>query len=370
MILVLDTENTTFQKGNPFSLKNKNVCIAFKTEETSDVLFDDYDQLKPLIEQADLLVFFNAKYDIHWLRKVGLDVRHKKIWCCQAFEFLHERMTVPYPSLNDLAKKYNLGEKLDVIEKEYWEKGIDTDQIPRQTLASYAKQDVELTFKLFQIQKQQLRPHQKMLFNLMMYDLLVLADMEWNGSFFNTKKSKEKASEIDQEIAEIQKNLSLFHSVPNFNWSSNDHLSALLYGGEIKEAVRVPAGVYKSGRKAGQVRYKIEERVYKLPRLYKPPKGSNLKKENKWAVDEDTLLKLEGDKTLIDGILKIKELNKLNSTYFKGFPELQEKMDWEPNILHTTFNMTVTRTGRLSSTKPNIQNVPPQVLELFESRYG
>lgn len=369
MILVLDTENTTYNKGSPFDRRNSNVCIAYKTPEESGVRFGQYEKIKELIDKASLLVFFNAKYDIHWLRKLNLDVRHKRIWCCQVFEFLHNHMQEPYPSLDKTALEYGLGQKLDVIEKEYWDKGINTDQIPREVLSRYALKDVELTYGVFLEQQKIQRPHQKTLFNIMMHDLIVLADMEWNGSFYNTEKSREKAVEIEREITEIQNKLNLFHNVPNFNWGSNDHLSALLYGGEIKEIVQVHGGVYKTGKRAGQIKLKKEEKTHFLPRLYTPIKGSELKKPGKWSVEENYLLRLKGDKSLIEGILRIKELNKLNDTYYTGLVNLQENMFWEKNIIHTSFNLVVSRTGRLSSTKPNIQNLPPLSQELFETRW-
>lgn len=369
MILVLDTENTIHNKGSPFDRRNFNVCIAYKTPEESGVLFSQYEKIKALIDKASLIVFFNAKYDIHWLRKLNLDVRHKRIWCCQVFEFIHNRMKEPYPSLDQAALKYGLGQKLDVIEKEYWEKGINTDQIPKDILSEYALKDVDLTYGVFLEQQKIQRPHQKALFSITMQDLVVLADMEWNGSFYNIEKSKEKAVEIEGEVQEIQKRLNLFHSVPNFNWGSTDHLSALLYGGEIRENIQVPNGVYKTGNRAGQIKLKREEKVHVLPRLYKPIKGSELKKPGKWSVEEQYLLRLKGDKSLIDGILKIKELNKLNDTYYTGLVKLHEAMNWEKNIIHTSFNLVVARTGRLSSTKPNIQNLADSAQELFESRW-
>lgn len=369
MILVLDTENTIHNKGSPFDQRNFNVCIAYKTPEESGVLFSQYEKIKELIEKASLIVFFNAKYDIHWLRKLNLDVRHKRIWCCQVFEFIHNRMREAYPSLDQTTEKYGLGKKIDIIEQEYWSKGINTDQIPKNILSDYALKDVELTYGVFLEQQKLQRPHQKTLFNIMMHDLIVLSDMEWNGSFYNLEKSKEKALEVEREINEIQTKLTLFHNVPNFNWGSNDHLSSLLYGGEIKEIIQVPDGTYKTGKKAGQIKLKREEKIHVLPRLYKPIKGSELKKPGKWSVEETYLLRLKGDRSLIDGILRIKELNKLKDTYYSGFVELHETMHWKPDILHTTFNMVVARTGRLSSTKPNIQNLPDLAQELFESRW-
>ena len=162
----------------------------------------------------------------------------------------------------------------------------------------------------------------------------------------------------------------LHHSIPNFNWASPDHLSALLYGGEIKETVKVPDGVFKTGAKAGQPKFKNQIVVHKLPRKYRPIRGSELKKENKWSVEEQYLLRLKGNDALIKGLLKLKGITKLKDTYYLGLPAKHREMNWEPNIMHGQFNQVVASTGRLSSSNPNLQNQPELADLLFESRYG
>lgn len=369
MILALDTENTTWSTGSPFDARNFNVCISYKNEEEEGVVFGDLDKITKLLEKATTLIFFNGKYDVLWLRKLGLNCGGKRIWCAQVFEFLHSRQEHRYPSLEDTAARYGFGRKLDVVKSEYWSKGINTHEIPTHILAEYALQDVRLTWDIYHKQKEIQRPHQRMLFSLQMQDLEVLAEMEWNGLYYNLEKSKEKAKEIEAEVSKIQEQLALHHNVPCFNWTSPEHLSALLYGGEITEKVRIPVGVYKTGKKAGETRFRIEERTYQLPRKYKPVKGSELAKEGKWSVAEEYLRQIKGDGELIEGILKIKELEKLNSTYFAKLPNLHAEEHWEPNIIHGQFNQVVAGTGRLSSSKPNLQNLAEPAQELFESRW-
>ena len=58
----------------------------------------------------------------------------------------------PYPSLNEVAEDYGFGQKIDVIANEYWDKGIDTIDIPKEILYAYAAKDVELTEQCFQHQ--------------------------------------------------------------------------------------------------------------------------------------------------------------------------------------------------------------------------
>jgi DNA polymerase-1 len=104
--------------------------------------------------------------------------------------------------------------------------------------------------------------------------------------------------------------------------------------------------------------------------MYKPPKGSELVKEGTWSTDEDTLLKIKGGKKeLIQGILKSKELAKLQSTYVEGMLNKHREKHWPPNMIHGQYNQVVTGTGRLSSSEPNMQNMSGEILDMFETRW-
>jgi hypothetical protein len=187
--------------------------------------------------------------------------------------------------------------------------------------------------------------------------------------FFDENLAYKKKAGIEEQIDRIQKELSLYSSVPCFNWNSNDHLSALLYGGQIQEKRRVPSGIYKTGEKAGQPKFKIEVVTHTLPRLYKPPKGSELKKEGVWSTSEEYLRKLSDKKGLVKGILEIGRLQKLNSTFVEGLLKKHAESMWEPHYIHGQYNQVVTSTGRLSSSGPNMQNLSGDALDLFTTRY-
>ena len=370
MVLALDCENTTWNTGNPFDIRNFNVCISYATENSSGVVFENREDFSRLFEQSTLLVGFNLKYDLHWLRKLGYDFSNKRVFDCQVAEYLLSRQTFRYPDLDTCAKKYTGEGKSTVVETEYWAKGINTHEIPRNILAEYAEKDALLTYRVYQKQQELIPAHQRILFSLTMQDLLVLQEMEYNGLHFDRELSLRKAHELETEITELQTKLNIHHNVPDFNWGSVDHLSALLYGGTIKKDVRVPIGVYKSGKKEGEVRFKIETETYNLPRKYTPVRGSALKKEGLFSVEEDYLRKLKGDHTLIDGILRIKELAKKNNTYYNGLVDRQNEMNWPLDRIHGQFNQCVTSTGRLSSSKPSLQNFEGDVKEIFPSRFG
>ena len=371
MILTVDTEQTTWTKGNPFDQRNYNVCISWKTTDGEDeggVIFaEDRGQFEPIYKRADLVVGFNLKYDLHWLKKL-YDYIPERIWDCQLCEFLLGRQSPAYPSLDSTAKKYEIGSKSGAVE-EYWNNGVNTNDIPREVLAEYALKDAELTYKIYLRQRELL--HQTRLFSLMCQDLLVLQEMEWNGIKIDEELAEQKAQELDNKIAEIQTKLSLYHNVPGFNWASTDHLSALLYGGTIKQKVKEPAGFFKTGPKVGHPKFKWVLREYHLPRIYKPVRNSELKKEGYWSVEEQTLRKLRGDNALIEGILEIKGMEKQISTYLRGFPKKRRESFWNPGMIHSNLNQCVTITGRLSSSGPNCQNLPLENIgDIFPTRFG
>lgn len=276
-----------------------------------------------------------------------------------------DRQCWPYPSLEDVGRLYGVGGKVDEV-KEFWDRGIQTSEIPRDILDKYVLQDVELTYQVYQKQQELIRPHQKTLFRLDMLDLLCLEEIEWNGIKYDRHGIQQKAEEIEAELLKIQSELDIRHSVPDFNWNSPNHLSALLFGGTIVQERRVPCGTYKSGKRAGEVKYKKELVEFHLPRLFKPIRKTET---GKFATGEDILVQL-GDSDLIQKILRIRELQKLCSNYLRGFLEKAQEYNFEPDFIHAQFNQVVTRTGRLSSSKPNLQNTPEELDEYLISRFS
>lgn len=380
MILSLDTETTILgggthgvdltkqDGGGVHNPDNFLVCISYATPTESGCLYqDNFDKIKPLIEKATLIVGFNFKFDNLWLRRYDIDVSDKRIWDCQAAEFILNRQETPYPSLDDCAEKYSLGKKLDVVKHEYWEKGIDTDQVPHDILSEYAILDAQLTYQVY-LKQNQIAGNKKRLISLACQDQHTLADMEWNGLRYDRATSLNRAKELEEKIKSLQKTLDTKHNVPNFNWNSNDHLSALLFGGTITDIVKVPSGVYKTGKRAGEIKFSNEERTYTLPRKFKPAKKTETSKPGIWKVGEDILRTLPKN-DLSESILELRKLEKLKNTYLEGLPARQDQTNCDKDYIFGQFNQCVARTGRLSSAKPNLQNVHPDAQTLFISRY-
>lgn len=373
-VITSDWEVTTHNTGSPFDPRNKAVCLGIKEDNNTTYClnFLEYQNLTALNTKLKdkLLVFFNAKFDVHWYRRLGLSsVLESKIWCCQVAEFILGGQTKPYPSLEDTAVKYGLGHKIDVIKEEYWSKGINTDEIPTQVLHEYCIQDVNLTYQIYLKQLEQFQKNPKLfvLFKLMCQDLLVLEEMEWNGLLYDEELCNQRAEELDKEIQQIRGQLSNIYPDIPINFGSNDQLSAFLYGGKIPRKVKKHVGFFKNGNP----KYKLEEEPWVLPRLVEPIKGSEMQKEGIYATDEATLRKLKGQSAtkFVGPLLRLAELEKLCSTYYRGLPKINQEQNWPKGEIHGNFNQVVAATGRLSSTKPNLQNFSGDCLDIFVSRY-
>jgi DNA polymerase-1 len=326
--------------------------------------------IQQLVDEADVIVGFNFKFDYHWLKKWGIKLDHKRIYDCQIAEFVIQRQQNRYPSLEDSCITYDLGHKVDVIKLEYWDKGVNTDQIPWEVLKPYAVQDALLTYKLYHAQQPKITPLQQRLLLVMNADLHVLQEMEYNGIRYDADLCATRSGELETRIKELQTELNSFYPEVPILWSSGDQLSAFLYGGTIKETVKDHVGFFKSGPNVGQPRYANREIQHQLPRLYEPLRGSELKKEGFYATNEDTLLKLKGKQGPLKVLLELSKLEKLNGTYYQGLPKLNANMAWPDGMLHGSFNQCTTVTGRLSSDKPNLQNFASELQDVFITRYA
>lgn len=373
-ITTFDVETTTFEKGNPFSRRNKLVLAGLKRYQDTPYLYSNWDMFVKDFVNHKHLVGFNIKFDLHWARRVGCVINDISVWDCQYADFILHNQTQPYRSLNDCLIEAGIPTKVDKV-KQFWEQGIDTTEIPEYILSEYLIGDLEKTEQLFLHQYPLIK--QRGLFPLMklhMRDLLCLQEMEWNGIRYDAEASLKHAEVIDKEKDKYVAEINDIVGNAVFNLGSNDHLSVLLYGGILYEERRIPIGTFKTGKKIGQTRYKIEKVGHEFPRRYEPLEKTEVKKGGYWQVNEDVLRKLKPlnkkDKELIPKILEVSRLSKLSSTYLKGWPEFIVKKDWPKDEIHGSLNQCVAVTGRLSSTQPNQQNCDPLTKTFIYSRYA
>ena len=374
--VVVDAETTIAAKGNCFNYNNRLVTIQLKCGDSPPIILtkENFNDAVAILDGASVVIGFNIKFDLSWLQR-ELGFKAKCVWCCQLAEFIFSSQSWKYPDLNTTLLNYGFEPKLDVVKTEYWDKGIDTDEIPFDILAEYGAYDVEGTWSVFKRQVERFQTdkiNQFRLFRLHCNDLLVLQEMEFNGIVYDETSSKRRSQELLKQINHLEGQLNTFFDNTPINFDSGYHVSSILYGGSISQDTRIPVGVYKTGEKIGQPRYKIIVNEFKYERLVEPLKGSELKKEGYFSTDEPTLLSLKADKivkTVIKWLLERGKIIKLRSTYLDGLPNTIEKMGWNPDMLHSNLNQCVASTGRLSSTKPNQQNLPKEAKQFCVSRF-
>ena len=380
--LTLDVETTIANTGHPFDKNNKLMAVGIKKNDEPTIIYDIEYSVDPYqellndiqiaVNEADVLVGFNIKFDLHWLQRYGIDFKTKRIWDCQLAQFIIMNQANPYPSLNGTAEYYDLGTKLDEVKENYWKNGIDTDKIPYDILHQYLEQDVELTYKVFKEQQTMIKGKERLI-SLHNQDLLVLQSMEYNGLQYEYDKSLTLGHELDECISKLDKRLYEYHNFDYFNPNSHEHLSCLLYGGAIRYRKQEESGVFKTGAKKGQVKYKWVDMIYTMPRLFTPIEGTELSKPDLFQTNDDTLKRLKGDEKSMS-ILKIlltrATLEKRRGTYYMGIPALIDTMGWTSNLIHGQLNQCVAKTGRLSSSKPNLQNFDGEIKSLFTTRYN
>ena len=248
---VIDCESTFFQKGNPFSYRNRLCLVGVRINDINEIIPIEYDPTHPysegltrlgeLINSVSTIVLFNAKFDLNWIVRYGFFIPDTcLVFDCQLVEFILGNQRPAYPSLDWCLSKYGLGSKSDVVRTEYWEKGIDTDHIPIDVLNEYLNGDLLKTDELYiRLQSELVRESAKTnLIQLHLSDLRILQEMEFNGQRFSWDSladaqilASEELREIDAEIKNGWVPMEAQHI---FNIDSGDHLSTLLYGGMIR----------------------------------------------------------------------------------------------------------------------------------------
>ncbi len=276
--------------------------------------------LQPVLESEQILkIGQNIKYDILVLQNHNIKVKGKLFDTMLAHYLLQPEKR---HNLNILSETF-LNYQPVSIEELIGKKGknqLSMRQVPLEKIKEYAGEDADLTYQLKIILKEKLKENEllDLAENIEFPLISVLADTERAGVKINKESlaeyEKELTQEIEQTEAEIYK-----AAGTHFNIASPKQLGIILFE--------------------------------KLKITDKP----KLTKTKQYATGESELLKLQGSHEIIDHILNYRGLAKLLSTYVKALPELINK---KTGKIHTSYNQAVAATGRLSSTNPNLQNIP------------
>lgn len=399
-------------KGSAFCPENKVVTGALKVSHDTPILFfteDDQDNLvNPLTNLPDhILVGQNFKFDLHHLRRMGLwDLcKDRMIWDTMVAEYIITAQDSSMASLNALAGKYGGTQKLDIV-KRLWDAGVQTEEIDRDLLNTYLRGDIENTELVAKAQMKRAKElglYERVL--LMCSTQLATAEMEWNGLKINEERMDDAYNHMLAELNTlvydwIVKLSDRYPGIPDSTWSftSPGIKSALLFGGDIKftehkevgtkevtrTAKKIPIGVYKNGKHKGQPRYRNVKEVAQVPiiesteRVVTIDSLCGLKPKPQWenvhgySTKDDILKELQfHDETgFVKDLMRMQYLRKQIDTYCVGLKELI----FDDGFIHHNLNHAITTTGRLSSSNPNMQNVPRDkqsfIKRFFVSRWG
>ena len=270
------------------------------------------------------LVGQNLKFDLPILNRHGIKVT----------EFLGDTMLMSYV-LNSTGTRHGLDRMavhyLQYQPMKYEEvagsasKQINFAQVEIPAATFYAAEDADITFRLFNLLDKKLQKEPKLinLLKTLEYPMLKsLLRVETNGAKINTNMLAEYSKELGLKIDKLSKT-AFKMAGEEFNMDSPKQLVEILYN-------------------------KLE-----LPVLKKTPKGQP-------STNEDTLQRLAEEYELPKVIIQYRGLAKLKSTYTDSLVNIQHP---DTKRIHTSYQQAVTSTGRLSSTEPNLQNIPIKTAE-------
>ena len=320
-------------------------------------------EINEYLKPVGRLVGHNLKFDLIWLQSVGVDIsRIPRLYCTMVGEYLVGGQVQDRSlALDACCEWYGLEHKDDRV-KPFWDEGIDTAQIPLGILDEYLEQDCKLPLLLFHKQVKQIQ--QRGMGALVAVQMELLRDlvaMEANGALVDQEAIQRIAKEYTERVTRIDQELAQYLG-PDINLNSGDDLSAALYGGVLKrvgEEWVIREFKYYS-------KYYPRKCIVDVPVKgigFQPPKGAELQKEGFYKTDRDTIQNLrartKAQRAVKRGLLKRSEENKTRTTIMgkDGVSGLIGKIMRDGRI-HGQFNQTVTKTGRLSSSGPNLQNFP------------
>lgn len=388
--LFLDTETTTRNKGNPHDPENALVSYAGLLPGAKPVFAYYTDPsfistIRSHLDDATIVVGFNVKFDLHWLRRYNLwdRLKTKRIFDLQLAEYVLSGQQTPFQSLNELRESYGLPVKLDLV-KQYWDQGVDTKDIPVHVLEEYNIDDIVYLPEIYNYQLKLLTPQQIQLVFMMGEDMKTLLDAEYNGIKFDVKKAKDIIDQYKNEVISIEAELNtlLPSDLPPgcFNWDSGDHLSLFLYGGTHEFAFVKEVAQYKTGPRAGQSFNRYTRVPVTFNKRFQPVEGTEIAKTKSnpeattrmYKTDDPTLRQLlsrrKEDKQLLNFLSQRAKAIKVVEMVTSLSEKISE-MNWG-EYLHGQFNQNVARTSRLSSSNPNMQNTSPEVDQLLVSRFS
>ena len=324
-IVSLDTETTSTN-----AIEAELVGLSFSVEENkayyipippnSKKALEIVNIFKPLYENEKILkVGQNIKYDLEVLANYGVTLAGKMFDTMIAHYVIQPEL---YHNMDYLAEIY-LKYKTIHIEELIGPKGKGQknmrDLSPEQ-IYEYAAEDADVTLKLKNILEKELKKYdvEHLFYDIEMPLMPVLASMEMNGVRLDTKSLQETSEVLTQRMKAIEDKIYQLAG-ESFNIASPKQVGEILFD-----------------------KLKIVEKAKKT-------------KTGQYVTNEEVLQGLKHKHEIVENILEHRGLKKLLGTYVDALPSL---INQRTGHIHTSFNQTITSTGRLSSSDPNLQNIP------------
>ena len=324
-ILSLDTETTSLSPidaelvGLSFSVK-ENEAFYVPVPADQDEARKIVDLLRPVYENEKILkVGQNLKYDYEVLMKYGVRLAGKMFDTMLAHYVIQPELR---HNMDYLAEIY-LNYKTIHIDELIGPKGKNQKNmrdLRPQDVYEYAAEDADVTLKLKNKLEGELKKYgaEELFYNIEMPLMPVLAEMEMNGVTIDTQSLADTSDVLTKRMEEVEK--------------------------EIYELAGAPFNI-ASPRQVGEVLFDKLQIVEKAKKT----------KTGQYVTNEEVLQSLKGKHKIVEAILEHRGLKKLLGTYIDALPKL---INARTGHIHTSFNQATTATGRLSSSDPNLQNIP------------
>ncbi len=294
------------------------VLIPAKRDEAQEVL-DEFHEI--FSDENTLKIGQNLKYDLMILQNYGITVKGELFDTMLAHYLIQPEQK---HNLDYLCEKYLNYEKIHT-ENLIGKKGknqLNMRSVTVDKLIDYACEDADLTLQLKEAVAPELdKYNMRELFETVEMPLIpVLVHMERAGVKLDIDALKEYAGKLREQIIRVEADIYELAG-KEFNIASPKQLGSILF-----EKLHIGLG-----------------------------SGARKTKTKQYSTSEEILIKLADKHPIVNKVLEFRGLKKLLSTYVETLPQLVSK---KTGKLHTSYNQAVTSTGRLSSTNPNLQNIP------------
>ena len=324
-ILSFDTETTSTNAidaelvGLSFAVEEfKAVYVAVPAErEAAQRMVDIF---RPLYEDEHIMkVGQNIKYDYEVLRRYGIEVRRPMFDTMLAHYIVQPEL---HHNMDYMAETL-LGYQTIHIDQLIGPRGKgqrSMRDLQPQEVYEYAAEDADVTLRLKNVLEQKLKEvdGERLFYDIEMPLVPVLAEMELTGVCLDTAALAETGKNFNRRLAEYEQKI-YAEAGETFNISSPKQVGDILFG--------------------------------KMKIVDKPKKT----KTGQYVTSEEVMTQLRSRAPIVDDILSYRGLKKLLGTYVEALPRL---INPRTGHIHTCFNQAITATGRLSSSDPNLQNIP------------